>query len=61
MKGLTGRQNAGDVSDTTSVMSSIFRYREQHGRTYHAYRDDSGQGNQGFKRTAPGPGTFESD
>ncbi|KAK4041210.1 Phosphoethanolamine N-methyltransferase [Parachaetomium inaequale] len=41
--------NAGDVSDTTSVMSSIFRYREQHGRTYHAYRDDTGQGNHGFK------------
>ncbi|KAL2133618.1 hypothetical protein VTI74DRAFT_2020 [Chaetomium olivicolor] len=27
-----------DVSDTTSIASFLFKYREQHGRTYHAYR-----------------------
>jgi hypothetical protein len=28
----------GVESDTTSVMSSIYRFREENGRTYHAYR-----------------------
>jgi SAM-dependent methyltransferase len=28
----------GGLSDTTSVMSSVFRFREENGRTYHAYR-----------------------
>jgi predicted O-methyltransferase YrrM len=28
----------GGLSDTTSVMSSIFKFREENGRTYHAYR-----------------------
>ncbi|KAL2686756.1 hypothetical protein Neosp_004298 [[Neocosmospora] mangrovei] len=27
------------ASDTTSLRSSILRYREENGRTYHAYKD----------------------
>lgn len=34
---LTAMQGAG--SDTTSVKSSILRYREENGRTYHSYKD----------------------
>ncbi|KAK4156297.1 Phosphoethanolamine N-methyltransferase [Chaetomidium leptoderma] len=30
--------SAGDLSYTTSVMSSIFKFREENGRTYHAYK-----------------------
>lgn len=26
------------MSDTTSVASSIFKFREENGRTYHSYR-----------------------
>lgn len=29
----------GAESDTTSLKSSILRYREENGRTYHAYKD----------------------
>ena len=29
----------GAESDTTSIKSSILRYREENGRTYHAYKD----------------------
>jgi hypothetical protein len=28
----------GGESDTTSVASSIFKFREENGRTYHAYK-----------------------
>jgi hypothetical protein len=28
----------GGLSDTTSVMSSVYKFREENGRTYHAYR-----------------------
>ncbi|KAG9498185.1 hypothetical protein J7337_011080 [Fusarium musae] len=28
-----------NASDTTSLRSSILRYREENGRTYHAYKD----------------------
>ncbi|KAK4234771.1 Phosphoethanolamine N-methyltransferase [Achaetomium macrosporum] len=31
---------AGDVSDTTSLASFIYKYREQNGRTYHAYQSN---------------------
>ncbi|KAL2127829.1 hypothetical protein VTI74DRAFT_10109 [Chaetomium olivicolor] len=29
-----------DLSDTTSIASFVFKYRQQHGRTYHAYKTD---------------------
>jgi hypothetical protein len=31
---------SGDMSDTTSMASFIFKYRQQNGRTYHAYQTD---------------------
>ncbi|KAK4120503.1 S-adenosyl-L-methionine-dependent methyltransferase [Parathielavia appendiculata] len=40
--------SSGDVSETASVVSSIFRYREQSGRTFHAYRDRTGTGSDEF-------------
>jgi hypothetical protein len=46
-------QAAGDVSDTTSVMSSIFKYREENGRTYHAYKDRTGAGSGEYIRRSP--------
>lgn len=33
-------EKSGDMSDTTSVASFIFKYRQQNGRTYHAYQTD---------------------
>ncbi|KAK4101315.1 S-adenosyl-L-methionine-dependent methyltransferase [Parathielavia hyrcaniae] len=35
-------------SETASVVSSIFKYREQSGRTFHAYRDRTGTGSDEF-------------
>ncbi|KAK3905094.1 hypothetical protein C8A05DRAFT_31090 [Staphylotrichum tortipilum] len=32
--------SAGDLSDTTSVLSSIYKFREENGRTYHSYKAD---------------------
>ncbi len=30
------------ASDTTSLMSSVLKYRHENGRTYHAYKDGCG-------------------
>jgi len=34
-------QDDEDLSSTTSIGSSILRYRQENGRTYHAYKDGS--------------------
>lgn len=53
MEGLTGFQLDGEESDTTSLDSSIFRFREENGRTYHAYKE-------GSESSLPCPGTRTS-
>lgn len=35
----SGLESASLASSTTSIASTIFKYRSEHGRTYHAYKD----------------------
>jgi len=41
------RDDAANASLTMSVALSIFKYREEYGRTYHSYRNGASRG-QGF-------------
>lgn len=34
-------QEESEISSTTSIGSSILKYRQENGRTYHAYKDGS--------------------
>jgi hypothetical protein len=38
MQNLTRNFQSGAISDTASISSSIFKYRVENGRTYHAYK-----------------------
>jgi len=35
------QDDVSDISSTTSMASSIMKYRQENGRTYHSYKDGS--------------------